>query len=422
MKELIERFRTTAYLVMCLLFTILIYLYTDGFITGKSDYFLIGCITVFVIVMVDYLTRRYVKNALLFFGIHLAMIAGVFVLPVTIAEKIILMVTAASYLYLSVGFWRTDLAERSLYVINIPGSLIFMFVLVYLHASFAKEIPTSVATYAYITGIIYMLVFYIREYLDKFSTYSMVNGTHSKEMEGTFLTNMSLIGLFGVISVFGITIANLFFSNSSFNVIGKFLRNIAKILVGWLRPESKPIQETIQETETTKEVVTSIQETTKQVVQTAKRTSSDGIDRTLEIFIVMLFIAVLVSVVIGIYKFIKYYMHKMGRPEDVVEKITYGDEKEREFKKPEEEKRSIFTPNDKKVRKIYREYVKSNIKKNTSLHIQESNTTEEIKDKLQGTVDKNGILALTEVYKKARYSGKDITKEDVAYAKDAAKL
>ena len=89
MKELIERFRTTAYLVMCLLFTILIYLYTDGFITGKSDYFLIGCITVFVIVMVDYLTRRYVKNALLFFGIHLAMIAGVFVLPVTIAEKII---------------------------------------------------------------------------------------------------------------------------------------------------------------------------------------------------------------------------------------------------------------------------------------------------------------------------------------------
>ena len=75
MKELIERFRTTAYLVMCLLFTILIYLYTDGFITGKSDYFLIGCITVFVIVMVDYLTRRYVKNALLFFGIHLALIA-----------------------------------------------------------------------------------------------------------------------------------------------------------------------------------------------------------------------------------------------------------------------------------------------------------------------------------------------------------
>lgn len=66
--------------------------------------------------------------------------------------------------------------------------------------------------------------------------------------------------------------------------------------------------------------------------------------------------------------------------------------------------------------------MKSNIKKNTSLHIQESNTTEEIKDKLQGTVDKNGILALTEVYKKARYSGKDITKEDVAYAKDAAKL
>ncbi len=421
MKELVERFRTIVYLTMCILFTVLIFLYIDGFIMKSQKSFLLGCAIVVAMILVDYVARRYVTNALLFFGIHLLFIAAGALLPAGIAEKILLAVIAASYLYLSVGFWRTELAERSMYVINIPGSLVFFFVLVYLHASLSKAIPGSVAVYAYIAGIVYVILFYIREYLDKFLAYSLTNGNFSKELEGTFMTNISLIGLFGVISVFGIAVINLFFSDSSFNVVGKFLRNIVKAIVAWIRPaETGGVGQTIPEPETSAEMMSKVEQVTKETTQMVKDAPKGAIDRTLETFIILLFVAILIAIVVGIYKFIKSYMHKMGRPDDVVEKITYGDEKVKEKKKVEE-KRSIFASNDKKVRKIYKDYVKSNIKKNSSLHITDSNTPEEIKEKMADSVDKHNIQTLTEVYRKARYSGQEITKEDVASAKNASK-
>ena len=88
-----------------------------------------------------------------------------------------------------------------MYEINIPGSLLFMFIIVYIHASLSKTMPDSIAVYAYIAGISYVILYYIREYLNKFLAYSLARDNISKEMEETFVLNISFIGLFGLVSV-----------------------------------------------------------------------------------------------------------------------------------------------------------------------------------------------------------------------------
>ena len=69
-----------------------------------------------------------------------------------------------------------------------------------------------------------------------------------------------------------------------------------------------------------------------------------------------------------------------------------------------------------------KKWLKTRIKKNSGLHIIDSNTTDEIQEKAENVVDKNNLMCLTKVYKKARYSGKEITKEDVAFAKKFSKF
>lgn len=421
MRKKVERFRTVTFLLMTALFTILQFVYADGFTTKSSSFLALGSLVCAGIVVADYLSRRYIKNAILFFGIHLAMIAGAFFVAPGDMDKVIMVIVSASYLYLGIGFWRTEIAERSLYEINIPGSLLFMFIIVYIHASLSKTMPDSIAVYAYIAGISYVILYYIREYLNKFLAYSLARDNISKEMEETFVLNISFIGLFGLVSVFGIMVANLFFSDSSFNFVGRFLRYIARAIVGLIGTGKAEVQEIVTEQETTTEI-RSTEIATRETVKRAAKPIQDGIDKSLEIFIILLFILALIAIVIAVYKFIKHYMHKHGRAGDIVEKITYGDQKEKMAKNENKEKAGLFGSNDTKVRKIYKAYILSAIKKNSGLHIIDSNTTDEIQEKAENVVDKNNLMCLTKVYKKARYSGKEITKEDVAFAKKFSKF
>ena len=153
MKTFIEHIRTSIYLIMCALFTILIYIYLDEILLKSSDTWLLGSLIIIGIVLLDYLSRRFVTNFFLFFTIHLLLIAGAIFIPTVIMDKIILGFTAFSYLLLAIGFWKTESNERSLTVIDIPLGLTLFFVLIYLHASISKSMSDEVATYAYLAEL-----------------------------------------------------------------------------------------------------------------------------------------------------------------------------------------------------------------------------------------------------------------------------
>ena len=159
MKNVIDRVRTVIYLIMCMLFTILIYIYLDDILLKSSDSWLMGGLIIIFIVLADYLSRRYLTNLFAFFAIHLLLIGGAILIPSALVDKILLGGTAFSFLLLAVGFWQTEANERSLYVIDIPFGLILFFILIYFHSSISKTMADGVETYAYIAGIAYYLVF-----------------------------------------------------------------------------------------------------------------------------------------------------------------------------------------------------------------------------------------------------------------------
>ena len=417
MKTFIEHIRTSIYLIMCALFTILIYIYLDEILLKSSDTWLLGSLIIIGIVLLDYLSRRFVTNFFLFFTIHLLLIAGAIFIPTVIMDKIILGFTAFSYLLLAIGFWKTESNERSLTVIDIPLGLTLFFVLIYLHASISKSMSDEVATYAYLAGIAYFILFFVREYLSKFLSYSLRTENFSKELQGTFTTNFSLIMLFNAVVVFAIMVANMFFSDSTFNVIGRFFRFLARKFFGFLTRFSDTEKiggEKVVELPTGQG--TTVSNTS---VSTPSNTDSSLGSILFKIFMAAILIGLTLLVFYIIYSFIKQYLHRNSHTDDVIEKTNFKDKRQDVQTKVPRSARSIFPSNREKLRKLYTEKINSVIKLNNKLVLKESDTTAEIQHTVltEESVDKQNMLTLTALYRKARYSNAEITKADVDSAK-----
>ncbi len=413
MKNVIERVRTVIYLIMCILFTILIYIYLDEILLKSSDSWLMGSIIIICIILADYFSRRYITNLFAFFAIHLFLIGGAAFIPSSPIDKILLGGTAFSFLLLAIGFWRTESNERSMYVIDIPFELILFFILIYFHSSISKTMGNGVASYAYIAGIAYFILYFVREYLDKFLSYSMSSGNFSKELINTFSTNLSLIMLFNVITIFAIMTANMFFSNSMFNIIGRFFHFLAKKFFGLFSVfdnTGEPSAEKIPE-------MPDSQTSTMPSEPTYSHTSdSSNIGSIIfQVFIAIIFVALIIIVFYIIYSFIKQYMHRNNTSGDVIEKTHSKEKSVKAEKKGSASPKSFFGTNRDKIRKIYADTVNSVTKRNNKIVIRKSYTPDEIKNAVSSDemINPENMQKLTKIYEKARYSDSEISKEEL---------
>ena len=422
MKHLVEHIRTGIYLAMCVLFTVLVYIYFDYIFRKSTDFWLIGSLVITGIVLVDYFARRYVTNIIIFFLIHLALIGLTVVIPSSIADKVILTIISASFFFMSVGFWKKDVNERSMYVIDIPLGLLMFFVMAYMHASFSKNMTDTIATYAYFSGVVYLLLFLIREYLGKVLSYTMSSSNFTKEMEQIFSTNISLIMLFNLITVFAIIIANMLFSDSAFNFIGRFLRIIARKLFGLLENVQTDEDPTKQvdniDTDITGHQDTKIETHT---VFSQNNSGSPIGEKIFEALLIILFVLVLFAMIYGAYRFIKDYMHKHNETGDIVEKVAAGEKKEKVEGEKRKRSKSFFGNHNDRVRRIYKEKINYVIKHHDENMLRESFTTAEIQTAVVKVEpqSRTAMDTLTDVYRRARYSDQEMTKEDVELAKGA---
>lgn len=415
-KKSLDNVRTSIYLIMCILFTSVIYVYFSEIFLKSSKTWPLGIAIISAIVIIDYLCRLKLTNLLLFFAIHTVLIGVTIIIPANGLDKIILTFISVSFLLMAINFWKTEVHERSKVVIDIPLSGIAAFIIIYFHSSYFLSARLSV--FAYITGILYFLLFFVRDYLDKFFAYSMSSENFSQEMHTIFSTNISFIALFNVAAVFLILAANMFVSDSMFNVVGRLLHWIARKFFGFL--EGFDNTGTQGEVETTPLIPDTENTDPFKVHATSSNNSSKIGGYIFNVIQVIVFIAIIIGVLFIIYSFIKQYMHRNNKTDDEI-KSTEDDVivKVKSKKSDNEKKHSLFMSNRKKVRKIFTNKVNTNTKKNNRIVLRKSYTPSQISDAIskEDSLQKENMAGLTLIYEKARYSNSEITKEDVDMAK-----
>ena len=423
MKKILESVQTVIYMAMCVLFSMLVYVYFSNIFTHSTLFWFMAAIIITVMVVVDFFSRKYIGNFLIFCGIHLIIVALAVVLPPRNIDKAILGVIAFAYLISAYGFWRTDANERTKYVIDMPLELLMFYVMIYFHASISKSVSGAVANYAYISGIAFTLLFFLRGYIDKFISYSLTSGDFTKEMASTFSANFSLILFFNAIVVFGLVIVNLFVGDSNLNFVGRFIKFLARKFFGQFKHYNA--QQEIPTETTTMEFESSVveQETTTMASEPVVSAGGQEVENVYEILVVIILAVVIIALLIVAYKFVKQYLHRHNRTGDIVEKTDYKNVREKVEKKEKEEREGLFGSNKRKVRKLYAEHIKGIRKKNEKVVIKDSYTTDEIAKNIVGNgyANSTNMDMLTEIYKLARYSNHEITKKDVEIAKNAIK-
>lgn len=413
MKKTLDTIRTGIYLTMCILFASLIYTYLTTIFIHSTETWLIGFIIISAIVIIDYLSRRYIKNLFAFFGVHMGLILLTIFLPRIPLDKVFLTAISISFLLMAINYWQTEVNERTRIVIDVPLGCIALFILAYLQSSiFIHYNPFT--TFAYYSGIVFFLLFFVREYLDKFFAYALSSGNFSDELKRTFSTNISLLALFNALIIFAIMTVNMFFSNSSFNVVGRFLKWIFRGIFSCL-PTDKPPIEMPDGTPGTGEPLTDGGAT----FISPEDMSNGGINIGNILFAILqvvIYIGIALGVIFAIYTFIKLYLHRNHNDGDIIKPAEKQEIKKVKLKeKGSTEKKSFFMDNREKVRKLFTKKVDKATKANEGIVIRKSYTPKQIDETLvkEQAVAREEMDAATSVYEKARYSNHEITKEDV---------
>lgn len=414
MKNIFEKIRISIYLLMCILLTFLIFAYLNEVFVDSRATWLAGILTASFIVICNYLSRKHITNLIIFVFIHLLMICFPFILPINIFARGILATIAFSYLLMGITYWKTEFNEEKNALIQTPLGLIIAFLLVYIHSSF--YFSESLTMYAYLSGIAYFILFYIREYLDKFRSMSLNTTNNKNEILNTFSTNFSLVVFLNAIIVIVISASYIFYSDNLVNKLGKILQKFFKFIFSFFTKNGDGVLEVEPETTAPPTQGQEIEIDTTPYVD--EKRDFPIIDLIFEIAVYIIFIALFCTIIYLLYKFIKHYLNRNRKTDDIIEKVENVDKKNTVKKKVQKKRLSIFTPNDIKLRKIYTKKINNILAVNHEIIVKDTFTTKEISSSVskEPSVSKENINILTNLYRKARYSNKEITKSDIEIA------
>lgn len=414
MKNIFEKIRISIYLIMCILLTFLIFAYLNEVFVNSRSTWLVGILTVSFIVICNYLSRKHITNLILFVFIHLLLICIPFIFPINIFARGILAVVSFSYLLMGINFWKTEFNEEKNALIQTPLGLIIAFLLVYIHSSF--YFSETLTMYAYLSGIAYFILFYIREYLDKFRSMSLNTTNNKNEIINTFSTNFSLVIFLNAIILIVISASYIFYSGNLVNKLGKILQKFFRFIFSFFTKNGDGIVMEEPETTVPPSSGTSLEVDTTPYVD--EKRDFPIIDLIFEITVYIIFILLFCTIIYLLYKFIKHYLNRNRKTDDIIEKVEITEKKNTSKKKVQKKRLSIFTPNDIKLRKIYTKKINNILASNHDIIVKETYTTKEISSSVtkEPSVSKENINILTNLYRKARYSNKEITKSDVEIA------
>ena len=109
-------------------------------------------------------------------------------------ELMLLIIVFLTFYTMGVTFWKSERGDRRLFTVDMPIEGIVLFIGIYFHAS--MDMSFGLAEYAYISGIIYILLYFLRLYLDKFLGMSLHLEDNPSSLIRSFRMNSSFILLF----------------------------------------------------------------------------------------------------------------------------------------------------------------------------------------------------------------------------------
>ena len=416
MNKRISTIRDIICVSMCSLMVLLLYLYLSEIFlaSGKKNP---KCIVyIAFICLADYFLRKFITKAISFFSLRLLFLPLTLVCTSNPTELMLLIIVFLTFYTMGVTFWKSERGDRRLFTVDMPIEGIVLFIGIYFHAS--MDMSFGLAEYAYISGIIYILLYFLRLYLDKFLGMSLHLEDNPSSLIRSFRMNSSFILLFLLFLILFIFILNIFFHNDSFNFIGNILKYIASLFFGFfLRFKGETV---IQEPESAD--MPSMEGGLAPEIPTDNfihhNPASNPVMNTLfYIFQLALYIGIVFIILYMLYKFFKTYMYRNRETDDIVEKIEYKEKTEKRYA-PSGAKFRIFLSNREKVRKIYQTVISGKLKQNRRIVIHQSDTPVEIYHKLSDGSDdsRHNLKELTDLYEKARYSAAEISSEEMKSA------
>ena len=367
-----------------------------------------------------YLIRRFVNNIILFFLLHLLWAAWPILIATNLTEKIIFLITAVVYCAVSVYFKMTKHALED-GVLYVAMTALLAIVAYFFSASISGE---NKAMNIAILAIVYVVYFLIHEYMTGYINYIRNNEVSNQSIPKKHIFKTSISALVGFTTLF-IGFSMLVLRANWFSgAIAKIRALIEKFII-WLLSFAPDAMEQAWGGEGTQNV--------DEVYQTVTHLEpknelppevNEAVGNIVTVGAYIIAVVVVLTLAYAIFRAIvaAFKVKHEENEEEIVlvkEKITKINKKEREKKAKE----SHFSK-DKKIRKMYEDIVwKKNLgpkpdkneKAIVANRLSHQTPKEQCRYLLSGE-------AIRRMYEKARYSGQEMTKDDVRAMKEICTL
>lgn len=355
-----------------------------------------------------FLVRVHINNIPLFYGIHTAILLGVWMIPLEQVSKVFLLGNVIIYMILSIRSKMFSKTGKNMLIH--PAFFFVIAAILCIWETFVRdnkwESMYIKLTFVYL--VFYTVYFFIQRYL-QFVCANEKSASNIPEQE-MFISGIKQTGVFTVGGIFVLWLSlNLDWFSKVMQKIGQWIIQVLRVLIsGSEIPESAEPDKVLPD---------------KMQIHTNAMGEALIPEFVLEIIAkvvsIIAFIGVItfvVFVLIAIYKFLRGHFQQVAKEKTSVLQST-GDIREQCFPLERKKERKVFggfLNNRDKVRKLFRKAV---VKQ---------------KSKIIGTASDEGQLKfitakeccdvikaeqLKMVYEKARYSAEEITAEDVRRAK-----
>lgn len=367
-----------------------------------------------------YLIRRFVKNIVLFFIMHLGWCVWPFFVANSITEKVIFVLLAVVFFAVSVYFkLNRPVPEDGVLFVAMTAILAIVAYFASLSGSGEKA-----AGYIAILAIIYVVYFMTHEYISGYINYIKNNTVSNQSIPKQHILKTSASTLVGFVTLFVGFALLLVKANWLSGLIGQIGNLIKRFIIWLLSFAPEPMEqgktvdgaEMIEQTYEMGENVEPVYHLPPEIVELIDKIVTIGAYIIFGTFVIMITYA-LFRVVIAAFK-----VKRDDNEEEVVlvkEKVT----KIKKEKNQKKERENQFSK-DRKIRKMYEELVwKKSLgpkpdkdeKKRVANRLKYQNPQEQCRYLVSGE-------AIRRMYEKARYSGGEITKNDVRAMKEICSL
>ena len=367
-----------------------------------------------------YLIRRFVNNIILFFVLHLLWAAWPILIATNLTEKIIFLITAVVYCAVSVYFKMTKHALED-GVLYVAMTALLAIVAYFFSASVSGE---NKAMNIAILAIVYVVYFLIHEYMTGYINYIRNNEVSNQSIPKKHIFKTSISALVGFTTLF-IGFSMLVLRANWFSgAIAKIRALIEKFIIwllsfapdameqAWWGEGSQNVDEVYQNVthlEPRNELPPEVNEVVGNIVTVGAY--------IIAVVVVLTLAYAIFRAIVAAFK----VKHEENEEEIVLvkEKVTKINKKEREKKAKE----SHFSK-DKKIRKMYEDIVwKKNLgpkpDKNEKAIVANRLSRQTPKEQCRYLLSGEAIRRM---YEKARYSGQEMTKDDVRAMKEICTL